>query len=110
VLLLPHLEDKKKHPFADLDALYTLILRSCNDVDMSVKAAAVCLEYFKYFNTISPADLAEVLVRFSGDLLAILAVLKEHTILYPCCGSLKDMSWVISSSTLCLHGIDAASS
>jgi hypothetical protein len=59
--LLPHLEDKKKHPFADLDALYTLILRSRNDVDMSVKATAVCLEYVKYFNNVSPMDLAKVL-------------------------------------------------
>ena len=59
--LLPHLEDKRKHPFADLDALYALILRTRNDVEMSVKATAVCLEYPKYFNTISPADLAKVL-------------------------------------------------
>jgi len=59
--LLPHLEDKQKHPFADLDALYALILRTRNDVDMSVKATAVCLEYPKYFNTISPAELAKVL-------------------------------------------------
>jgi hypothetical protein len=28
---------------------------------MSVKATAVCLEYPKYFNTISPSDLAKVL-------------------------------------------------
>ncbi len=59
--LLPHLKDKEKHPFADLDALYALILRTRNDVDMSVKATAVCLEYPKYFNTVSPADLAKVL-------------------------------------------------
>ena len=59
--LLPHLEDKKKHPFADLDALYTLILRSRNDAEMSIKATAVCLEYVKYFNTISPAALARIL-------------------------------------------------
>ncbi|KAF8800859.1 hypothetical protein BYT27DRAFT_6821236 [Phlegmacium glaucopus] len=59
--LLPHLEDKKKHPFADLDALYSLILRTRNDVNMSVKATAVCLEYPTYFNTILPTDLAKVL-------------------------------------------------
>jgi len=59
--LLPHLEDKKMHPFADLDALYTLILRSRNDADMSIKATAVCLEYVKYFNNVSPVDLAKVL-------------------------------------------------
>jgi hypothetical protein len=59
--LLPHHEDKKKHPFADFDAFYALILRSRNDVDMSVKVTAVCLEYIKYFNTISPTDFARVL-------------------------------------------------
>ena len=41
--LLSHLEDKKKHPFADLDALYHLILRTRSDVNMSVNATAVCL-------------------------------------------------------------------
>ncbi|KAF8813065.1 hypothetical protein BYT27DRAFT_6392095 [Phlegmacium glaucopus] len=59
--LLPHLVDKKKHPFAELDALYSLILRTRNDVNMSIKATAVCLEYPKYFNTVLPADLAKVL-------------------------------------------------
>ena len=59
--LLPHLEDKKKHPFADLDALYHLILRTRNDVNISVNATAVCLEYPKYFNAVSPADLSKVL-------------------------------------------------
>ena len=59
--LLPHLEDKKKHPFADLNALYHLILRTRNDVNMSVNATAVCLEYPKYFTAISPADLSKVL-------------------------------------------------
>ena len=59
--LLSHLEDKKKHPFADLDALYQLILRTRNDVNMSINATAVCLVYPKYFITISPADLSEVL-------------------------------------------------
>ena len=59
--LLPHLEDKKKHPFADLDALYHLILKTRNDVNMSVNATAVCLEYPKYFIAISPADLSKVL-------------------------------------------------
>ncbi|KAF8800867.1 hypothetical protein BYT27DRAFT_7312605 [Phlegmacium glaucopus] len=59
--LLPHLEDKKKHPFAELDALYSLILRTRNDVNMSVKATAVCLEYPKYFNIILPRHLAKVL-------------------------------------------------
>ena len=70
--LLPHFEDKKKHPFADLDALYALILRTRNDVDMSVKTTAVCLEYPKYFNTISPADLAKVLCIELSETWAIL--------------------------------------
>ena len=56
-----NLENKKKHPFADLDALYRLILRTRNDVNMSVNATAVCLEYPKYFITVSPADLSKVL-------------------------------------------------
>ena len=59
--LLPHLKDRKKHPFADLDALYHLILRTRSDVDMSVNATAVCLEYPKYFIAISPADLSKIL-------------------------------------------------
>ena len=59
--LLPHLEDNKKHPFADLDALYHLILRTRNNVNMSVNATAVCLEYPKYFNAISAANLSMVL-------------------------------------------------
>ena len=59
--LLPQFDDKKKHPFADLDALYHLILRTRNDVNMSINATAVCLEYPKYFIAISPANLSEVL-------------------------------------------------
>ena len=59
--LLAHVKDKKKHPFADLDALYHLILKTRNDVNMSVNATAVCLEYPKYFIAISPADLSKVL-------------------------------------------------
>ena len=59
--LLSHLKDKKKHPFADLDALYYLILRTRNDVKMSIDATAVCLEYPKYFTSVSPAALSRVL-------------------------------------------------
>ncbi|KAF4615697.1 hypothetical protein D9613_012527 [Agrocybe pediades] len=58
---LPTPEDKKKHPFADLDALYSLILTTRDDVDMAVKAIAICLEYPKYFNTVTPQNLSEVL-------------------------------------------------
>ena len=43
------LEDKKKHPFINLEALYHLILRTRNDVNMSVNATAVCLAYSKHF-------------------------------------------------------------
>ena len=57
--LLPHLEDKKKHPFADLDALYHLILRTRNDVNMSINATAICLEYPKYIITVSLADVSK---------------------------------------------------
>ncbi|KAF9554681.1 hypothetical protein CPC08DRAFT_164943 [Agrocybe pediades] len=58
---LPTSEDKKKHPFADLDALYSLILTTRDDADMAVKAIAVCLEYPRYFNIVTPANLSAVL-------------------------------------------------
>ena len=52
-----------KHPFAELDALYYLILssREVEEVETTVKATAICLEYPKYFGAISPGDLAKVL-------------------------------------------------
>ena len=61
---LPPDLDAKRHPFAVLSALYTLILSTREDVASTVKACAVCLEYRKYFNTISVARLARFL-RFS---------------------------------------------
>ena len=42
---------------------------------MSVKATAVCLEYIKYFDTISPADLAKVLDIKTWEILYELASL-----------------------------------
>ncbi|KAF4620557.1 hypothetical protein D9613_000082 [Agrocybe pediades] len=69
---LPSPEDKKKHPFADLDALYSLILTTRDDVDMAVKAIAVCLEYTKYFNIITPASLSTVLQVDMDETWAIL--------------------------------------
>ena len=70
--LLPRLEDKKKHPFADLDALYSLILKTRNDIALSVKAMAVCLQYPRYFDTVSPTDLSNVLGIEMSETWAIL--------------------------------------
>ncbi|KAF4612512.1 hypothetical protein D9613_012743 [Agrocybe pediades] len=52
---------RKKHPFADLDALYSLILTTRDNVDMAVKAIAVSHEYPRYFNNITPVNLSAVL-------------------------------------------------
>ena len=67
------------HPFANLDALYHLILRTRNDVNMSVNATAVCLEYQKYFNAISPVNLSKVL---NIDLSETWAILYELASLF----------------------------
>jgi len=49
--------DPKRHPFADLDAHYSVILRTRTDVTLSVKAMAVCLQYTKYFGVTTPIRL-----------------------------------------------------
>jgi len=51
----------KRHPLADLSALYSLILATREEITSTLKACAVCLEYPKYFDTISLKDLAKVL-------------------------------------------------
>jgi len=71
---LPHLQDPKRHPFADLDALYSVILRTRTDVTLSVKAMAVCLQYTKYFGVTTPIRLAKVL---RIDLAEIWSILYE---------------------------------
>ena len=58
---LPPNLDAKRHPFAVLSTLYTLILSTREDVASTVKACAVCLEYPRYFKTISVTDLTKVL-------------------------------------------------
>jgi len=76
---LPPNLDAKRHPFAELSALYTLILSTREEVASTIKACAVCLEYPKYLNTISVTDLAKVL-RF--DLARTRALLDELASLF----------------------------
>ena len=58
---LPPNLDAERDPFAGLSALYSLILSTREEVASTLKACAVCLEYPKYFSTISLTDLAMVL-------------------------------------------------
>jgi hypothetical protein len=69
----------QQHPFAELDALYSLILSTREEIEITVKAAAVCLEYPKYFNVISPEDLATVL---NIDLIGVRPMLDELASLF----------------------------
>jgi len=76
---LPPDLDSKRHPFAELSSLYTLILSTREDVASTIKACAVCLEYPKYLKTISVTDLAKV---FGFDLSRTRALLDELASLF----------------------------
>jgi len=71
----------KQHPLAELDALFSLILstRELDEVGTTVKMTAICLEYPKYFNTVTPEDLAKVL---QIELIGIRAMLDELASLF----------------------------
>jgi len=72
ILDLSLIQDPTKSPFADLDALYSLILSTRSDDKLSARAMAVCIQYSEYFGVISPPKLAKVLRLDIDELWAIL--------------------------------------